>query len=125
MHKVLDARDPNGLDHQLKNEPGLTLSWQRQWPQAYTAEVGSLDFRVAPHTGVALGNIYTYGAGGISFQLTPETYKWQSKPPRVRPAIPGSGFFAVPEDNFAWSLFAGVEGRAMVRNIFLDGLVCT
>jgi hypothetical protein len=34
--------------------------------------------------------------------------------------VPGSGFFA-PTDKFTWYLFAGVEGRAVARNIFLDG----
>jgi len=121
VHDVLDADDPSGWDHQLENEPGLMLSWQRQWPEAYAADIDGFTFRAAPHAGITLGNIYTYGSGGLSFQLTPSQYKWQSTPLRVRPAIPGSGFFAVPEDHFAWSLFAGVEGRAMGRNIFLDG----
>lgn len=121
VHDVLDADDPSGWDHQLENEPGFILSWQRQWPEAYGADIEGFTFRAAPHAGITLGNVYTYASGGLSFQLTPAQYKWQSKPLRVRPAIPGNGFFAVPEGHFAWSLFAGVEGRAMARNIFLDG----
>ena len=41
-------------------------------------------------------------------------------PPRIRPALGGATFF----DNAGpWSayLFAGVEGRAIARDIFLDG----
>lgn len=121
IHKVLEADDPSGWNHQLRNEPGLILSWQRQWPESYTVDIDGLTFRAAPHTGVTLGNVYTYGSGGLSFQLTPAQYKWQSNPLRVRPAIPGSGYFSVPENQFAWSLFAGVEGRAVGHNIFLDG----
>lgn len=121
VHNVLNATDPKGWDHQLENEPGLILSWQRQWPGAFAADIDGFSFRAAPHAGVTLGNVYTYGSGGITFQFTPSQYKWQSTPLRVRPAIPGNGFFAVPEDRFAWSLFAGVEGRAVGRNIFLDG----
>jgi hypothetical protein len=41
-------------------------------------------------------------------------------PPRVRPSLPGSDFF-IPQKKLGWYLFAGVEGRAVVRNIFLDG----
>ena len=41
-------------------------------------------------------------------------------PPRIQPSLPGSGFF-VPQNGFGWYLFAGVEGRAVARNIFLDG----
>ncbi|MCD8566673.1 MAG: lipid A deacylase LpxR family protein [Alphaproteobacteria bacterium] len=121
VHDIVNANDPSGWDHQLKNEPGLMISWERQWPAAYSTDIGGFNFRAAPHTGITLGNVYTYGAGGLSFQLTPQKYKWQSKPLRVRPAIPGNGYFAVPEDHFAWSLFAGLEERVMGRNIFLDG----
>ena len=121
VHDVMNARDPSGWDHQLENELGVILSWQREWPAAIAEDIGPFNFRVAPHMGATLGNVYTYGAGGVSLQLTPTRYKWQSKPLRVRPAIPGNGFFAVPERHLAWSLFAGVEGRAVGRNIFLDG----
>lgn len=121
IHKILKAEEPKGWDHQLSNEPGLILSWQRQWPEAYTHDIGKLTFRAMPHTGASLGNVYTYGAGGVTFQLTPKRFQWQSQPLRVRPSIPGNGFFIVPEKNFAWSLFAATEGRAMGRNIFLDG----
>ena len=40
-------------------------------------------------------------------------------PPRIAPALMGSDF-QHPE-GVAWYLFAGVEGRAIARNIFLDG----
>lgn len=121
VHDALNADDPSGWDHQLENEPGFIVSWQRQWPGAYSVDVDGFTFRAAPHAGVTLGNVYTYAASGLSLQFTPSKYQWQSTPLRVRPAIPGNGFFAVPEDHFAWSLFAGLEGRAMGRNIFLDG----
>lgn len=121
VHDVIDADDPSGWDYQLKNELGFILSWQRRWPEAFADEIGPFYFRTTPHVGISLGNVYTYAASGLSFQLTPKQYKWQSQPLRVRPAIPGSGFFHVPEERFAWSLFAGVEGRLVGRNIFLDG----
>jgi lipid A 3-O-deacylase len=121
VHEIVESDDPKGWDHQLDNEPGVILSWQRLWPSALTGDIGSLYFRAAPHTGITLGNIYTYGAAGLSLQIAPKKYRLQSAPTRVRPAIPGNGFFAVPDNKFAWSVFAGVEERAMARNIFLDG----
>jgi hypothetical protein len=33
----------------------------------------------------------------------------------------GTGFFDTPDKKFNWSVFAGLDGRAMARNIFLDG----
>ncbi len=121
VHDSLNVQEPEGWDNQLDNEPGLILSWERSWPEAASTEIGPLTFRVAPHTGVTLGNIYTYGAAGGTFEILPTAYKWQAPPMRVRPAIPGNGYFSVPKNVWAWSFFGGVEGRAMARNIFLDG----
>ena len=121
VHKIVDAPQPQGWDYQLKNEPGVILSWQRLWPEAEAVNAGGLRFRLAPYAGVTLGNVYTYGSSGIMFQIVPDKYQFQSSPLRVRPAIPGSGYFSVPNNKFAWSLFGGLEGRAVGRNIFLDG----
>mgnify|MGYP005841661541 CR=1 FL=1 len=121
VHEIVAADDPRGWDAQLDNEPGLMLSWQRRWPEAVGTDIGPFYFRVNPHLGATVGNIYTYGAGGITLQLTPAYNKWQSQPLRVRPAIPGSGYFQPPEEVLGWSLFIGTEGRALARNIFLDG----
>jgi hypothetical protein len=41
-------------------------------------------------------------------------------PPRVQPGLPGFADFS-PVSGFGWYLFAGIEGRAVARNIFLDG----
>lgn len=121
VHDLVGATDPSGWDSQLRDEPAFILSYQRVWPEFFAAEMGSLYFRTSPHMGVSFGNIYTYAATGIGFQLMPKKYKWQAPPLRVRPSIPGSGYFSVPDKKFAWSIFAGFEGRAMGRNIFLDG----
>lgn len=121
VHRLTDSDNPAGWDHQLENEPGLMISAQRLWPEVYTAEIGDLHFRTSPYVGGTLGNIYTYANTGLIFQLVPKAYKWHDLPPRVRPAMPGSGYFSSGEDDFSWSVFAGVEGRAIGRNIFLDG----
>jgi hypothetical protein len=41
-------------------------------------------------------------------------------PPRIQPGWTGFGDFS-PAAGFGWYLFAGIEGRAVARNIFLDG----
>lgn len=121
IHTFTNSDDPQGWDYQLETEPGLMLSWQRLWPEAYTADMGSVHFRTSPYVGTTVGNVYTYANTGLLFQLVPQAFKWQGMPLRVRPAMPGSGYFSVPEGEFSWSLFAGLEGRAVARNIFLDG----
>lgn len=121
VHSITDSDNPQGWDYQLKTEPGVMVSWQRLWPEAHTARLGNLHFRASPYGGATLGNIYTYASTGVLFQLVPKEHKWQGLPLRVRPAMPGSGYFSVPDGEFSWSLFAGLEGRAVARNIFLDG----
>jgi hypothetical protein len=118
---ISDSPTPQGWHNQLHTEPGLMIGWQRTWPQYISGNVGSLFGSIAPYTGVTLGNIYTYADAGLSFRLGPDSEKWQDTPIRVRPAMPGTGFFEIPQDNWSWYLFAGLEGKAVARNIFLDG----
>ncbi len=121
VHRTFDFTKPEGWDSQLDNEPALIVALQRMWPEAYSMDLDPLFVRVSPHVGASVGNVYTHANSGFTVQLTPKKYKWQSTPIRVRPALPGSGYFSVPDNIFAWSLFAGVDGRAVARNIFLDG----
>lgn len=121
VHKITSSDDPEGWHSQLRNEPGLMISTERMWPEIVSWDVGGLHFRTSPYVGATVGNIYTYGNTGVIFQLVPSEFKWQSPPARVRPAMPGSGYFSVDSDAFSWSIFTGFEGRAMARNIFLDG----
>lgn len=121
VHSITGSDNPQGWDRQLRNEPGAMLSWQRLWPETYTANIGGLYLRTAPYAGATLGNVYTYASSGLLLQLVSKDAKWQGLPLRVRPSLPGSGYFSVPEDTFSWSVFAGFEGRAVARNIFLDG----
>jgi lipid A 3-O-deacylase len=119
VHKVVGTDKPQGWDTQLGNEPGFIATYQRSWRGlATTTFLGnSLDF--TPHTGFALGNVFTYGNTGVTMRYgkrLPNDYG----PPRIQPGLLGSGEFA-PVSNFGWYLFAGVEGRAVARNIFLDG----
>lgn len=122
VHKhVTDSPMPKGWRNQLDNEPGLMLSWYRRWPQYFSYEKAGLIFSAAPSVGINLGNVYTYAASGLSLRISPGS-RWTDTPLRVRPALPGTGYFETHDDDpFDWYLFAGIEGRAMARNIFLDG----
>lgn len=122
IHRHLtDSPLPKGWAHQLDNEPGIMLAWQRAFPEAESGALGPMFWSFTPHYGLTVGNIYTFANGGFSLRLSPEDSKWQDTPARVRPALPGSGFFEIPEKKWSWYLFGGVDGRAIARNIFLDG----
>ena len=119
IHRIVGADRPVGWDFQLENEPGIVLTYERQWRETYDSGFGDVKFQVLPHLGASLGNVMTglHGGGTVRFgQNIPDDYG----PPRIRPAVPGSDFF-VPADRFGWYIFTGVEGRFVARNIFLDG----
>jgi lipid A 3-O-deacylase len=118
---VSDSPMPKGWRHQLKNEPGLMLSWERSWRERYSFDALGWTAGATPYIGATVGNIYTYANSGITFYLTPYSGRFQDTPVRVRPAMPGTGAFVVPESTLNWYLFGGVEGRLVGRNIFLDG----
>lgn len=123
IHKLWDIQDPRGWKNQLKTEPGLILSWERRFPASLSIETRNLWFDLSPSYGITLGNIYTHATAGLSFQVGPEFQRWQDMPMRVRPSMPGTGFFAPVNSRtrLGWILFGGAEGRLVGRNIFLDG----
>jgi len=119
VHKVIGSDEPRGWDTQLKNEAGLVLTYQRSWRElaAKTFLKNDLDF--SPHVGGALGNVFTYANAGITMRYgrkLPNDYG----PPRIQPGLPGTSDFS-PVSDFGWYLFAGIDGRVVARNIFLDG----
>ncbi len=126
VHRHISGSDlPKGWSNQLEFEPGLILSWQRRWPSLYMFQNDFIMLGVTPNVNVSLGNIYTYAGTGVGITLSPSHEAIIDTPPRVRPAQAGSGFFETPAGGllpgFTWQVFASVDGRAMGRNIFLDG----
>jgi hypothetical protein len=118
LHKARAVRKPRGWDTQLRNEPGIVITYQRHW-RLLTSKTFAGSFDLTPHAGGAVGNIFTYANSGLTLrfgQNLPPDYG----PPRIQPGIPGSMTFVAAE-GFTWHLFAGVEGRVVARNIFLDG----
>ena len=119
IHRITGSAEPQGWDTQLQNEPGIELSYQRRWRDVAKGNFAGLEYDLTPHAGGALGNVYTYANAGFTVRygnrLTSDL-----GPMRIRPSPPGSGLF-VPADTFSWYVFVGVDGRAIARNIFLDG----
>ncbi|MDF1793830.1 MAG: lipid A deacylase LpxR family protein [Thalassobaculaceae bacterium] len=123
VHDLIGSPDPQGWDHQLHNEPAVLLMLQRRWVfGAPLANYGGLRVDAAPHGTIALGNVFTHGAAGLTFRFG-DPPEGDYGPPRIQPASPGSGYFGpvVGGDTLGWYVFAGAEGRAVARNIFLDG----
>ncbi len=137
--RILDIERAQGWDNQLRDEPGIALTLERRWRCGRKGEDGCVFpgfnhpgiaqyFAIDPHVGVSLGNVNTHGAAGLTAKLG-FNLNDQYGPPRIRPALAGSTYFR-PGKPFAelpvlggvsFYAFAGIEGRAVARNIFLDG----
>lgn len=118
-HGLIGADEANGWNNQLKDEPGVLLAYERKIRAWRSVNVAGFSADLTPHFGVTLGNVMTAAAAGGTFRVgldLPEDYG----PPRIRPGLTGSTYF-VPGGPRGWYLFAGFEGRAVARNIFLDG----
>ncbi|MGK2741557.1 lipid A deacylase LpxR family protein [Tepidicaulis sp. LMO-SS28] len=120
-HVLIGADEANGWDNQLENEPGVNLTLERAWRSDLfaTPEVMGFETDFIPHGVLALGNVQTYAGLGGTLRFGPDLPD-DFGPPRIYPGIGGSEWFHA-DSGFDWYLFAGVEGRAVARDIFLDG----
>ncbi|CAO3431257.1 lipid A deacylase LpxR family protein [Azospirillum doebereinerae] len=119
VHRLTDARTPRGWGSQLHNELGMVLSYNRAWRGLYVASPFGLAFDATPDLGVSVGNVYTFGSAGLTLRIgadLPQDYG----PPRIAPPFQGTSYFE-PDSRFGWYLFASAQGRAVARDIFLDG----
>lgn len=119
MHEAVSQ----GWSSQLHNEPGLDLTYQRRWRLSVVTDPDDdrgLGMDVVPDAGAALGNVFTYANAGATLRLG---YRLGADygPPRIFPAPNGSDYFDNRTAGWGGYLFASGEGRAVGRNIFLDG----
>ena len=117
-HSLAGFGKAQGWDHQLKNEPAVVVFASRTWRSA-PVDLGLVKLDVLPEVDGSLGNVSIHaGAGGVVRvgQGLDVDYGPSRNPPSssAAPVIN-------PDREFAWYGFAGVNGRAVAHNIFLDG----
>jgi len=123
IHGIINDRDPKGWSTQLRDEPGLIIQYERAVKFSFLTSYtdSGVGFDIVPHYGAAIGNVYDYANAGamarVGFNL-PKDYG----PLRIDPSLPGSGYYEPRGDSAIGAyIFAGVDGRAIARNLFLDG----
>jgi lipid A 3-O-deacylase len=118
-HDLMQIDRAYGWKYQLRDEPGVNLVANRQWRINGEADAAGRRFGLVPSLAASLGNVHTYAAAGMMLRYGTEL-EADFGPPRVRPVSAGSVFFQ-PTGRFGWYVFGGVEGRAVARDISLDG----
>ena len=121
-HNMLGIPGAQGWDHQLKDEPGVEIIAQRLQRMGKIDLPLGLETDFGGHAGFAIGNVRTYVNTGLTARIG-----WDLNsgfgPPRIRPALAGAGEFIPGTDDNPWGgyAFIGVDGRALARDMFLDG----
>lgn len=109
---------PKGWDNQIKTEPAITLKLNRQWKFSTTSQGVGLE--LIPHAGLSLGNVMTYAAAGATVRFgyhIPNDFGVHT----IDSLANQTGDRSSGTHRFGWYIFAGVDGRAVLRNAFLDG----
>lgn len=125
-HALMGFDRVEGWDHQINDEPGVMLSWQRTL-RSLRVDLGhdfAWDF--LPHLRGTVGNVVTQGAIGFETRFG-YRLPWDFGTSLIQPGG-GVSAPASPADprlrqdiDFGMHIFVGAEGRAVARNIFLDG----
>ncbi len=121
FHQFVRSDVSQGWQNQLENEPGVIATYERKW-RFQLPLYGNLALDAIPELGVSGGNIMTYGQGGMMVRFG-QNLAADYGPSRIRPSLSGTDWFDADQlqGDFGWYLFAGTQGRGVVRNIFLDG----
>lgn len=126
VHGWLNNDQAKGWAFQLKDEVGVNVIAERRWRLFARSWDNAVGFDFVPHAGVSLGNVQTFANAGVTARLgfnLPSDFGTElisggavtnspldDRDPRVAARRRASLF-----------VFGGVDGRAVGRDIFLDG----
>jgi hypothetical protein len=120
-HQFIGIGEAQGWDHQIHDEPGVMVSYERKWrfnqPLFWGQEVEAI-----PELGATVGNVMTYGETGITLRFGQGLLADYGQQ-RMRPSTSGTSYFNSDAltSPFGYYVYVAAQGRAVGRNIFLDG----
>ena len=120
-HQFIGVDEAQGWDHQIPSEPGIMISYERKWRFNQPLFLGQ-EIEAIPELGATVGNVMTYAQTGVSLRFG-QGLKADYGQQRMRPATSGTSYFN-PEgltSPFGYYVYVAAQGRAVGRNIFLDG----
>jgi hypothetical protein len=119
FHQLINGVDPQGWRFQIKDEIAFTGRLERL-RRAATRDIGPFEWDTFVNYGGALGTAETSVSFGGLVRVGDDLAADYGGPPRVRPAMSGANFFS-GRGGWGWYVFAGLQGRAVAQDIFLDG----
>ncbi len=116
VHRLLGYEHALGWSHQIHNEPGLDLDYERKWRFQTTGARTGLGAQLIPHLGACLGNVFTYANAGLEARAG-----WKLPSDFGTDLIHPSGDTNSARPDGSVFLFGSVEGQAVARDITLQG----
>lgn len=127
VHELRDIPKAQGWDNQLDDELGIVLGYQRTW-RLFTGERrAGWDWETLPYLGANLGNVNISAYGGAELRFgynLPDDFGTETISAAATTSTPVEGMQRAARNrwtNFGTHLFLRGEGRAVARDIFLDG----
>ena len=124
VHRVLDRPEPRGWDHQVGNSLAFVVSVERHHALSFlSGGVGpGVQLQTNAYWRLAAGTLMSYAAAGLTVTLGKDLPAVSPMPPGITHSL-GSG---KQDSSCLWdwlqcTVFAGVEGRYMGYNLFLQG----
>lgn len=126
-HQFIGIHQAQGWSGQIQNEPGFVLTYERLWrmraPLLHWENGGvQSGVDVVPQIGGTIGNVFDYAQAGAELRIG-RHLEADFGPVRVRPALSGTDYFdpAHLDEQLGYYFYAGVGGRVVAHDIFLDG----
>ena len=135
VHDIRNIRKSEGWDHQLDNEPGLILTYDHRRRYATSlSDIGvdrwtdnKLGIDAIPYFSLSVGNVLTQATVGTTVRVGWNLPKnFHSNRIRTAGYALGASASAADKDQahpgkLSVYLFTGLEGKAVARDITLDG----
>jgi hypothetical protein len=117
FHDLIGAEHAAGWRNQIHNEPGLDVALERKWRVATAHARDGFGADFIPHVGATVGNVFTFADVGAELRAgwnLPADFGTNL----IRPSGESNSRRRAP-----WSalLFVSGEGRAVARDLTLDG----
>lgn len=128
VHRFRGFETAKGWRHQLKDEPVAMLTWSRIWRLNAEGSGNGWGWDVLPRVALSAGTPFTQASFGgearFGWNVPLDFGSMTIRPgagiiaPSAREELSAGGSF---RENLSVHVFAGVEGRGVAHNTFLDG----
>ncbi len=123
VHEAIGSPRPRGWEHQLENEVGAVAMYEHRRRLIRAQGPGDTDLDVVGGIGLSLGNIYQHAQASAIARLgwrIPRDFGINTIH-RSSAEVGGEVRGDEEREQLTAYVFGGAEGRAVARNIFLDG----